>query len=423
MPATGHVNPALPVARELSARGHRVVWHTGPAYRSVVESTGAEFVPFEATPDFERLPVMPDPGTKGLAAGISVMRRLFIDRIPGQVADYRRILTKFRADVVLADMCSFGAATLYELGGPPFATLGINPLVTLDPEVPPFGSGRRPAHSAIGQARNRASHWIAGHLFMSKLIVLLNAERTKLGLGAVSRDSRFDDLQRSPLLHLMPTTLAFEYPRSRLGTEVRFVGPLLPPPPPDFAPPSWWADLNGNRVVHVTQGTYATDASGLIDPTIAALAGSDVLVVVTTREPSGVGTVPHNVRVAPFIPHVYLLPKVDVMVTNGGYNGVLAALANGVALVCAGQTEDKSEVSARVAWSGAGVDLRTSTPSPDQLRGAVEKLLSDPSYRRNADRIRSDFARHDGPAEASDLLEQVASGTPLAGAAVPAPAA
>ena len=64
------------------------------------------------------------------------MRRLFMDRIQDRVVDYRRILTKFGADVVLADMCSFGAATLYELGGPPFSTLGINPLVTPRPGGP-----------------------------------------------------------------------------------------------------------------------------------------------------------------------------------------------------------------------------------------------------------------------------------------------
>ena len=208
---------------------------------------------------------------------------------------------------------------------------------------------------------------------MSKLIVLLNAERTKLGLRAVSRDSRFDDLQRSPLLHLMLDDAGLRVSTVSTGDRGLLRWPASPPPP-DFVPPSWWADLDGNRVVHVTQGTHATDASGLIDPTIAALAGSDVLVVGSTRSRGGVGTVPpYNVRVAPFLPHVYLLPKVDVMVANGGYNGVLAALANGVPLVCAGQTEDKSRVSARVAWSGApgstcGRRLLPRTNSADRWR-------------------------------------------------------
>jgi hypothetical protein len=70
---------------------------------------------------------------------------VFIDRIPGQVADYESILRDFNADVVLVDMCSLGAATLYDRNGPIFATLGINPLVTEDPQIPPWGSHRPPA--------------------------------------------------------------------------------------------------------------------------------------------------------------------------------------------------------------------------------------------------------------------------------------
>ncbi|HSL33365.1 MAG TPA: glycosyltransferase [Candidatus Limnocylindrales bacterium] len=412
MPEPGHVNPAIPVAIELVRRGHRVLWHTGPAFRRTVESTGAEFVAFDRTPDLAQIPVEADPGTSGIAEGVSIMRRLFIDRVPGQVADYRRILESFPADAVVADMTSLGAATLRDLGGPPFATLGINPLTTLDPEIPPFGSGRPVATSASGRLRNRASHWMARRFFMPRLTTLLDAERAMLGLGPVSAE--FADLMQSPYLHIMPTTPAFEYPRRNLAPQVHFVGPLLPASPAHPEPPVWWSELDGRRVVHVTQGTYATDAGSLIRPTIDALAGDDVLVIATTRDAGSLGQVPPNVRVAPFVPHVLLLPKVDAMVTNAGYNGVLTALAHGVPLVCAGQTEDKAEVSARVAWSGAGIDLRTSTPTRDEVRSAVDRVLREPAFRRNARRIEADFARHDGPREAADLLETLAStGAPV----------
>jgi MGT family glycosyltransferase len=162
--------------------------------------------------------------------------------------------------------------------------------------------------------------------------------------------------------------------------------------------------------VHVTQGTYATNAADLIRPTIESLEDLGVLLVVTTTgQPEALGPLPAHVRVAPFIPHRLLLPKVDAMVTNAGYNGVLTALAHGVPLVCAGQSEDKAEVSARVAWSGAGINLHTGTPTAAQLRDAVIRVLEEPTYRDHARRIQSDFARHDGPREAADLLERVAA--------------
>ena len=63
-------------------------------------------------------------------------------------------------------------------------------------------------------------------------------------------------------------------------------------------------------MVHVTQGTYATQTANLIRPTVEGLAELDLLVVVTTPEPADLGSLPRNVRVARFIPHASLLPRV-----------------------------------------------------------------------------------------------------------------
>ncbi len=409
MPATGHVNPALPLAAELVRRGHEVTWHTGRHYAETVASAGARFVPFTRTPDFEEIPVVPDEGAKGMAAGVSIMRRLLIDRMAGQVADYEAILDGFAADVVIADMCSLGADALHARGGPVYATLGINPLVTLDPEIPIFGSHRPPARTAGQRLRNRLAHQMTRRLFLPPLTRLLDAERARLGLPPLPAGVQLTDVQRSPYLHLMPTSESFEYPRANLEPQIHFVGPLLPAPPADFVPPPWWGELTERWTVHVTQGTYATDPASLIRPTVQALADDDLLIVVTGRAPSdALGPMPGNVRVAPFIPHAYLLPHVHAMITNAGYNGVLTALAHGVPLVCAGRSEDKANVSARVAWSGSGIDLRTDAPTARQVRDAVHRVLADPTYRDNAKRIQADFARHNAAAEASDLLEQLA---------------
>ncbi|HEX7745849.1 MAG TPA: nucleotide disphospho-sugar-binding domain-containing protein [Micromonosporaceae bacterium] len=408
MPATGHVNPALPLATELVRRGHEVVWHTGRDYAGKVAATGSRFAPFRAAPDFEQIPVTADEGAKGMAVGVSLMRRLFIDRLAGQVADYEEILKEFPADVVLADMCSLGADALHAKGGPVYATLGINPLVTFDPEIPPFGSHRPPATTVGQRLRNRVAHQMTRRIFMPAVTRLLNAERVRLGLSPLPDGRQLSDVLRSPYLHLMPTTEAFEYPRANLEPQIHFVGPLLPAPPAAFTPPAWWAELEDRPVVHVTQGTYATDPTSLIRPTVNGLAGEDVLVVATGPGLDRVGPLPSNVRTGAFIPHAQLLPYVDAMVTNAGYNGVLTALSHGVPLICAGRSEDKANTSARVAWSGSGIDLKTDTPAANDVREAVGTVLATPSYRENARRIQADFARHDPPAEASSLLEQLA---------------
>ena len=166
---------------------------------------------------------------------------------------------------------------------------------------------------------------------------------------------------------------------------MRYVGAVHPTPTAGFRLPPWWAELDGDRpVVHVTQGTIDNaDLGRLVEPTIEALGGEDVIVVVTTggRDASRLKVaLPTNTFVAEYIPHDLLLPKVDVMVTNGGYGAVQRALSTGVPLVVAGNTEDKPEVAARVAWTGAGVNLRTGTPTPGAVRVAVRNVLNDGRY-------------------------------------------
>jgi len=216
----------------------------------------------------------------------------------------------------------------------------------------------------------------------------------------------------SPFLYLAGTISSFEYPRSDLPDQIHFIGPLLPAPPTEFNLPDWWQDLEGNQpVVLVTQGTVATNPVELLIPTLKALEQEDVLVVGTTV---GVditpflSSIPANARLEPSIPFALLLPYVDVMITNGGFNGVQMALANGVPLVVAGQTEDKPEICARVEWSGVGINLRTKTPRPEQIRQAVKKVLTDVSYRDKAKALQAEINQYHSAEMAATLLEQLA---------------
>jgi UDP:flavonoid glycosyltransferase YjiC (YdhE family) len=258
-------------------------------------------------------------------------------------------------------------------------------------------------------------------------LVLLLAERVILRAGLAQFNRVFETTAGrrlpgsffdGPLLAdrlLVLTVPSFEYPRVDLPDKVSFVGPMLPLPSQDFDPPGWWADLDaGGPVVHVTQGTIDTsDLGRLIGPTLTALAGEDVLVVVTTggRPTSAVpGPLPGNARVEPFIPYDRLLPKVDVIVTNGGYGGVQYALSHGLPLVVAGEGEDKPDIAARVAWSGAGINLRTGRPSPAKVRAAVRRGLNEPSFRERARALQGEMARYDAVNTVADTLEQLAAG-------------
>jgi UDP:flavonoid glycosyltransferase YjiC (YdhE family) len=153
----------------------------------------------------------------------------------------------------------------------------------------------------------------------------------------------------------------------------------------------------------------------LIAPTLAALADEpDLLVVATTggRPVEAIveamaGPIPANVRLATYLPFEWLLPKVDVCVTNGGYGGVNLAMSFGIPLVTAGLTEDKADVSVRVAWFGVGINLATNTPTGAALRDAVRTVLDTESYRLRAARMAEASAAIDTRAEILRIVRQV----------------
>ena len=130
----------------------------------------------------------------------------------------------------------------------------------------------------------------------------------------------------------------------------------------------------------VTQGTIRNEDDLLFAPTFAGLAEQDLLVIATTGGGTELaGALPANLRVEEFVPYAKLMPHVSVYVTNGGYGGVQMALSHGVPIVVCGATEDKPEVGARVAWSGAGVRVKSARPVASEIRRAALEVLSNPS--------------------------------------------
>jgi UDP:flavonoid glycosyltransferase YjiC (YdhE family) len=171
-------------------------------------------------------------------------------------------------------------------------------------------------------------------------------------------------------------------------------------------------------VVHVSQGSLRADMTELVVPALRALAGEDVLVVVTSGAASVAdveaaygGPLPGNARVTPFVPYDELLARAAAFVTNGGWTGLTIALHHGVPVVQAGTTEEKTENAARVQWSGVGLRLGTTRPRSAAVRDAVRRVLREPSFAQSAARVQAEMATHDAANESADLLELLARRT------------
>jgi UDP:flavonoid glycosyltransferase YjiC (YdhE family) len=415
---TGHLNPLLTIGRLLIAEGHEVVGLTGSALRERIEGIGAQFQPLPAGADLDLrdiLSVVPElkdiaPGQEWLRVAIE---RLFVDTVPVQHKGLQQVLRDFPAEIVIGDDMFFGVLPML-LGPrskrPPIVLCGISILHWRREDGAPHFLGLPPATTQAQLNEYAAISQEHDGVVNQPLARRLNRSLKDLGVGPLSM-TLYDSVVELADAYMQMTVPSFEFPRD-IPPSVHFIGAL--PIIPNQAPlPAWAHELDGSRkVVLVTQGTLANHNFGLlIAPTLAALANEpDLLVVVTAggRPIDAIpGPIPGNARLASYLPFEWMLPKVDVLVTNGGYGSVNQAMSFGIPLVTAGLTEDKADVNARVAWSGVGIDLATNEPTPQALRDAIRTVLDKPNYRSRASLMADAFAEIDTRSEILRIVSEV----------------
>jgi UDP:flavonoid glycosyltransferase YjiC (YdhE family) len=409
MPFAGHVQPMAAVAAELVRRGHDVVAYTGKKYGPRFADVGATWLPWERARDFEEndlAATFPEvTHGRGLKAVLANVEHVFLRTGGGQARD---ILAAGAFDLLVSDQLALGSALAAEVSGTPWASVALVPLGLPSRDLPPFGLALLPGRGPLGRLRDTGLRGVNRLLLGRRLDAVTAEVRGALGLPTARVPAM--EAFYSPQLVLAHGVPELEYPRSDLPPQVHFVGQLAPPPS-GRPRPDWWSSLDDDArpLVHVTQGTYDVVPADLLLPALEGLAGLEVSVAAATGgAPLPADRVPANAHQAAFLPYDELLPRTSVVVTNGGWGGVLAALAAGVPLVVAGGTLDKPEIARRVAWSGVGVDLRAGRPSPSAVRAAVERVLAGPAFTARAREVAQSLARHGGVATAADLLERLA---------------
>ncbi|TWH70704.1 4-hydroxybenzoate 3-monooxygenase [Micromonospora olivasterospora] len=118
-PMHGHVNPTLPVARELVARGHRVIYWLTAQFRDAVAATGAEFREIRTPPPDPRLPADTDPLVT-LALIPARLAAAAVEVLPGVLDGVRELGPD--TVVVYDQLCVWGRLVA-EVAGVPAAML------------------------------------------------------------------------------------------------------------------------------------------------------------------------------------------------------------------------------------------------------------------------------------------------------------
>jgi len=403
--APGHLNPMIALADALRTRGHRVTFFLLGDPPESVATAGFQIVPLGGSifpPDQYRAGLQQLGSLQGRAA----LKHTFAMSARAADAILEVGPTATRAagiTALLVDQASFPGGTVADELKIPFATVCNALLLHSEPAVPPFFTHWQPQDSWLARTRNRIA-WAGLNRLYAPILARIQNQRRKLGLPIPPRiaDAWSDRLQISQQPEV------FEFPRHELPKHVRLVGPLRLPggyPPVPFP----WERLNGRPLIYASLGTLQNRIAGTFRVIAEACDGLDVQLVISTGHgvaPDTLGELPGHPIVVPYAPQLDLLRRSAVAVTHAGLNTVLDALSTGIPMMAIPITNEQPGVAARVAWLGAGEAITHKSLTPQALCGAVVRILSDPSYRAAAERIRDSIKTGGGAPRAAEMIEE-----------------
>jgi UDP:flavonoid glycosyltransferase YjiC (YdhE family) len=368
--SAGHVLPLAPFAHACLRAGHEVVVAAQRQHRANVERAGLACSPVDDPPADEWMPLMEDFGRLGIDAATARMVGDFFGRIDVSAAlpGLRAIVDQWRPDLVVRESWEFASALVAERHGIPLVRVGLG----------------------LAAFEELSIGWAAASV---------DEARAEIGLPP---DPAGDRLRDTPYLTMVPEPLEdAAAPTPRIAHRFRAGTPGGAPPLAD-----WWPG-NDDPLVYVTFGSVTAAPHlpyypALYRDAIAALAPLPARVLLTIgddRDQGELGPLPPNVHVERWVPQDAVAPHAAAIVCHGGYGSTLGALVHEVPLVVLPLfSGDQWATAAAVARAGAGVALDAERdtrgvldlPSRDTLDGlgaAVQRVLGDAGYRREARRI------------------------------------
>ena len=281
-------------------------------------------------------------------------------------------------------------------------------LVHREPAVPPYFTHWTYKTTLWARLRNRLGNAFVN--FISRDLwndIVAQRQRWKLP------PYRQREEAYSPLAQLCQLPQAFDFPRERLPSHFHYIGRLQDPSgtePIAFKSVSFPFDrLDERPLVYASLGTLQNQRPEIFECIAQACSTLDVQLVISLGNPQAQPiNLPGNPLVVPFAPHQQLIERSQVVVTHAGMNTVLTALGCGVPLVAIPITNEQPGIAARLALSKAGKTIRLDQLDETTLRTAIVEVLTEPSYRDNAQRLQTAIQEAGRVERAADIVEQVA---------------
>ncbi len=393
-PGNGHVNPTLPVAQELVARGEEVVYYTTDMFQARVERTGATFrrlddifnMPADEIAKFRKN------WQENSPALLEDIMRVMIRYVTNTLPRVPKMLERLRAeefDAIVCDpMCAWGRA-LAEMLELPTATFYATFAMTKN-------------SSLLRQMLSKPKKLPSPKTLVTMLRLQSVAWYMHLRYGTSLLDPK-NLFTASESLNIVPLPRKFQPDADAFDDRYAFVGPSILPSVVDYDTDLPLEQLEERQTLYIAMGTAFTREQ-IFKTCVDAFANTRWLVVMATWRELNLGDLPSNFIVRTRVPQLEVLQRADVFITHGGMGSTMGGLWYGVPLVVMPQMPEEAITADRVVELGLGIKLDPAANARD-IRDAVETVNADPAYRDRLTDMQTAMREAGGYCKAADEIQ------------------
>lgn len=354
----GNVGPAVEIAKELLHRGEKVRFLGQEQQREAIERVGFDFTAYSKPGSWTAT------DKRGALKNAVGFLSLLVGRGLGR--DLVTTLKTLPADLIVIDCLLFGALDAAARAGLRHAVLVHSLYAAIDTTM----AGGAPGAVARLAGLNPRKLWAGADLVIAATL---------------------EELDRPP--------------RPGTGLTLKYTGPTLPEITPNPVAP-----LAPTILVSLST-TYIAGQTEVLQKVLDAISDLPVKAIVTTGpavDPTQLRT-PTNTELHRFLPHAEVMPTVSLVIGHGGHSTTMLALAHDLPLLIVpiNLMFDQPLIGQTIQKHGAGLTLASSS-TPAQIREAVERMLTDTKYQREATRLGAAIRATSGTQTAATRLQALA---------------
>lgn len=382
IPFHGHVNPTLPLMREITKRGDEVTYFSSPTFEDRIRATGANYRGYEKLDAFEQ---------SRTVAHIIHLGSLVAESTYLLLPEVLSSVERERPDYIMFDMSSpWGGIASRRFNIPSLASFPHLPFYwrTVFNDFRVFRKGLQSIRPGYGYWRD------------------LQRQTRRIVKDFQLRDPKdINVLSSSAELNIVFSTRYFQSYEKHFDESYLYVGPEIETERKEV--PLEISKQDDQKLIYIAVGTVYQANMDFFRYCMQALNNPRYVVIMSVGravQPSKLEPIPENFTVAQYVPQLSVLKEADLFITHGGMNSISESVMYRVPMIVVPNTIEQAMNAVRVEQLQGGIYLEPDRLNAQKLQNAVEDVITDPSMIHGIERIQKSFIQAGGVKRATDAL-------------------